>query len=506
MYFPWKTLTTLTVIFMLASLLFGSFYAYQNYYLQHIDSMTLDANTDTISVQVVTSVDPSLLTILCYDSYGNMHRQPLIGGIAIFSELNPQTRYTIRIEISGFHKLTGTYLQSITTDPQTQITHFTATAGDSDGAVDIHFTTEGTECKNWILTYSSPNTEPRQVYFKGHSLQIRDLLIGEVYTFTLSREDGGPLSGQTQVQYTAKEVLLAQNITFTQCSHGSLSVQWDSPNHEDDIVWIVRCYNSAGYEQTITTTDLTTTFTEINHDVSYAVDIVAEGMTRHTTQTIPANPITIEDFHFSITDDEMLLVSWDYFGKSPADGWNLEYSINNTPFQSQMSNSNSATVPLIPGAIYRFTVTANGDMIQFGGNGTYWNSAEDFSDYGISSEDVTGRLCIRPDVENWTRDDVRPDTLTDTFLPGQAAGLILQSGTDPETAEDMVRLYFVIHDIHGNFVDVVSMDALWYQLWTDGCCTLDLPTLPAATEFYVLYVYVDGALLTQLDFIIGESE
>ena len=229
-------------------------------------------------------------------------------------------------------------------------------------------------------------------------------------------------------------------------------------------------------------------------------------MTQHVTKTIPANPITVEDFLFSHTEDGMLQVSWEFSGNAPADGWYLEYTIHNTPCQGQMTNTNTATIPLIPGAIYRFSVTANGDLVQFGGNGTYRNSAEAFNNYGISSADVTRRLCIRPDVENWTRDDVTSDALTDTFLPGQAAGLILQVGMEPESAEDMVRLYFVIHDIHGNYVDSVFMDVLWYQLWNDDCCTLDLPSLPAATEFYVLYVYVDGALLTQLDFIIGESE
>lgn len=504
--FPWRTISVLTVIFMLASLLFGGFYFYRDYYLQHIDAMALETTGDMLSVKVTTSIDPSLLTVLCYDSYGNTQRQPLIGGVAIFSDLHPQTRYTIRVEISGFHKLTGTYLQSITTDPQTNITHFTATAGDSDGAVDIHFALEGPECENWILTYSSPNTEPRQVYFKGHALQIRDLMTGETYTFTLAREDGNPLIGETQVEYTVKKTILPQNVTITQCGNGILTVQWDAPENEDEVLWIVRCYNSAGYQQTITTTSLSATFTGLTHDVSCAVDVSAEGMTQHVTQTIPANPITVENFLFSLTEDGMLQVSWEFSGNSPEEGWYLEYSVHNTPCQSQMTNTNSATVPLIPGAIYRFSVTANGDLIQFGGNGTYWNSAETFNNYGISSEDVIGQLCIRPNVDNWTRDDVTPDALTDTFLPGQAAGIILQTRRDPELAEDMVRLYLVIHDIHGNYVRSFYMDVMWYQLWADGCCTLDLPTLPAATEFYVLYVYVDGELLTQLDFIIAESE
>ena len=504
--FPWRIISVLTVIFMLASLLFGGFYFYRDYYLQHIDAMILETSGDMLSVKVNTAIDPSLLTVLCYDSYGNTQRQPLTGGVAIFSDLHPQTRYTVRVEISGFHKLTGTYLQSITTDPQTNITHFTATAGDSDGTVDIHFTLEGLECDNWILTYSSANTEPRQVYFKGHALQIRDLVIGEHYIFTLSREDGNPLIGETQVEYTVKKTILPKNVAITQCGNGSLTVQWEAPENENGVQWIVRCYNSAGYQQTITTSSLSATFTGLTHDVSCAVDVSAEGMTQHVTKTIPANPITVEDFLFSLTEDGMLQVTWKFSGKAPANGWYLEYTIHNTPCQGQMTDTNTAAVPLIPGAIYRFTVTANGDLVQFGGNGTYWNSAEDFSDYGISSADVIGRLCIRPDAENWTRDDVTPDALTDTFLPGQAAGLILQSGTDPETAEDMVRLYFVIHDIHGNYVDAVFMDVLWYQLWNDDCCTLDLPTLPAATEFYVLYVYIDGSLLTQLDFIIAERE
>lgn len=503
--FPWRPICTLTVIFMLVSLLFGGFYFYRDYYLQNIDSMTLHTTGDMLSVKVETSIDSSLLTVLCYDSYGNTQRQPLTGGVAIFSELHPQTRYTVRIEISGFHKITGQYLQSITTDPQTEISHFTITAGDSDGAVDIHFNAKGLACENWIMTYSSANTEARQVYFKGTSIQIRDLMIGETYTFQLEREDRNPLIGQTQVEYTAKKTILAQNVTITQCGNGSLTVKWDSPEKNGDILWTVRCYNSTGYQQTVTTTDLFATFTGLNHDVSCIVDIAADGMTQHVTQTIPANPITIEDFQFAITEDGMLQVSWAFSGNAP-EGWYLEYTINNFATEPQMLSTNSITIPLIPDGIYRFHVTATGDLYQFGGHATYVNTAEDFDRFGLTKDTVDSQLFIFPETANGNQADFSQVVYTDTFSPDQTAGLMLHASEAFETAEDTVRVAFVILDLEGNMITAHFVDIPWYQLWSNDRCFVKLPALPAVADRYVLCMYVDGCLLTEVDFIIEESE
>ena len=54
--FPWRIISVLTVIFMLASLLFGGFYFYRDYYLQHIDAMVLETSGDMLSVKVNTAI------------------------------------------------------------------------------------------------------------------------------------------------------------------------------------------------------------------------------------------------------------------------------------------------------------------------------------------------------------------------------------------------------------------------------------------------------------------
>lgn len=504
--FPWKLMIAITLIVVLLSSAFTGYYYYCNYYLQNIDDMILEHNGDVLSVKVVTSADPSLLTVYCSDSYGNTQRQSVAAGVAIFTDLDPQTHYSVRVEISGFHKLTGTVSDSFTTAAQTQITELSAGIGSEDGSVVIRFRTEGPQVSNWIMTYSAPDTEERTVTFQGNSVQLRDLRIGSEYTFTLSREDGQSLAGQTQVQYTAGRILLPENLRFVSCGNGQLTIQWDAPDGSSDILWTVRCYNSAGYNQCITTSDTQASFNGMAHDVPCTVDVTAEGMTQWGSVTITANPITVGQFHFDVMHNGMLSVTWDYSGTEPA-SWVLEYTIDGAAMKPVATFENNASILLIPGAEYHLNVTAHGAGAQFGGNCHYsCPEAEPFQGYGITAEDLQSQLCLRPSQENWTAADVPEDQYVSVFTPGQKAGLVIRRPTAPEASADRVTIRLVFRDSTGKVINALDIPIMWDQLWANGDYAADIRWLPVEAGEYSIRLYIDDQYVEELAFSITGAQ
>lgn len=504
--FPWKLIVCLTIVIAILSTVFAGFYYYHNHYLQHIDDLILTQNGDILSVKIVSSVDQSLLTVICSDRYGNTQRQSVAAGVAIFTDLDPQTNYQIRLEISGFHKLTGKVSGSFSTPAQAQISNLVAEIGSEDGSVQIHFSTEGPDVDLWTLTYSAPGEDARIIHFQGKSVQISQLEIGLEYTFTLSRQDGQTLSGQTQVQFTASRILLPENLQIVSCGNGSLTLQWDAPASDQEIIWIVRCYNSSGYNQSITTTDTTVTFTGMGHDVPCTVDVTAEGMTRGGSITVTADPVSVEQFHFTITEDRLLQVSWDHWGTA-AQGWLLEYSVDGMAQPALTLSENSAKLLWVPGCEYRIQVTALDVTEQFGGSCSYLcPQAPALDQWGMTADSVSGNLCIRPEAENWTAQDVAEDGYTTVFSPGQAIGLVLHTSGEPQFTDASVVIQFYVRNASGELVSIEQYDIVLALQWTaDGCC-LDIPWMADTTGEYTISVYCDGSHVGQWSFSLQETE
>lgn len=505
--FPWRILALACVILALMAAAMGGYYFHQHYYLQTIDRLSITQTGDVVSVEIAGDVDNSLLTVICSDSYGNSYRQSVVAGIAIFPDLHPQTHYSIRLEISGWHKLAGSTVGSITTAAQTFVTSLSAGIGNHDGSVLLQFQTEGPAVDKWIVTYY-PTAHPAlqiSLPFQGNSVEIPGLQIDSEYIFVLSRADGLSISGHTETKYIAAKIILAQNPQIIACANGSLTVQWTAPENTRNTLWIVRCYNASGYDQRITTGDLTATFENLTHDVPCTVEITAQDMKQSTQITVPAEPVTIGNFSFTENGNE-LTVSWQYSGQANA-GWMLEYTIDGQMQPAQRLESNRVIVPLIPGSIYTFQVEAVDVKLQFGGSETYESAeAELFDQWGIRAEDVEGMLCLRPEVENWTAADVSDDLYASVFSALQQAGLVLHTENLPDEVSETINVQLVIRDAFGNLIAVTNLCLQWDILWIDGSCALDLPSLPTECGEYTVSVYFGGKRMGQWTFSVEETE
>lgn len=509
-----KLLTVVVVLLILALLGFGAFAYYQNVYLQTVDAIHVTGDRHQLTVTVDTQIDPALLTVICSDNYGNVETKPLNEAGVSFSDLLPNTIYRIELEMEGFHKLVGQTSDIFTTDTSTSIVSFTAVTGSVDGSVMLSFAVDGQEPEEWTVVYQAEGEEEQRQTFTGHSVTIHDLAVSKVYTFTLEAGEDLSLGGTTSLNFMASRLILAQDLTITSTGMSDMTVHWNAPG---DIVvdsWNVRCYNDAGYEEQRTVTDTEVSFTGVDPNQSYTVEVTASGMTQAARTSITANPIHISDYHVEASDYEELTLSWEHTGAAPDGGWLVMYTIDGSESSSVIKSDSTSIVvsPQIPGADYQFTVYAADATSIFGNVYDYTcPEAPDFTyeEAGLAAQDMEAHLVKTPDQEGWQFDSMSEDDFTDQFQVGDGISVVLHGTTNFHLPGYELKILYVIEDAHGNvFPDLTSEDSDWWkELWYAGDYhygELDVPTVPTNPGSYQLTVYFNGMKVTSLPFTITE--
>ncbi len=497
-------LILLLVLSLTAATALGGWYYYRNIYQQHIESLIVNGTENMLSVQVNSRIDEDLLTVYCTDSYGNSYSSPVTAGIAIFEKLAPQTRYTVRVEIDGFHALTGMSTTSFTTATQTNILSFQAAVGPVDGSVLLSFTLEGKDTEEWTVTYSADNVPEKSQTFTGRSVTVSDLVIGANYTFTLSSAEELYMIGQTQVSFLARKLLFAQDLAILACGGGSLTASWNAPDGETVESWTVRCYNESGYNETFTTTETSYTFTGLDHSVPCTVEVFAEGMNQSQFVQIQANPVTVNAFHFDGSDQKQLNISWDFLGTAPEGGWIVHVTVDGTALPQQTVAANSATTIYVPEAKYEIRIVPANGVPCFNTDTTYETpEAETFAGFDLTAADLTVRLCLRPDQETWDYNNVAESAYKTSFKADERAAVTILSVNRRQKVDETVMVTLVLRKSDGTLVQTEVSDIGWLDIWSSSRKgKLDLPALPQELGDYTLSIYFNGQIVTVQNFSI----
>ena len=503
-----RLIATLTFLLALCMAGLAGFWYYQNIYLQAINRILINGTRDQLTVTVDTDVKESLLSVTCSDSHGNSKTQPLSGGTAIFTGLEPSTLYTVQLDVDGFHKLVGKTSDIFTTDATTNILSFTSVAGMEDGSVVLNFTVGGEEPDAWSVTYSAENEEPKTETFEGHSVSISGLSVGKVYTFTLDAGEDLTLGGEKSIQLMASRLILAENLRISASSDSEITLAWDTPGDVLVDSWDVRCYSDNGYDERQTVTDSQAVFIGINPTDSYTLEVVASGMTQPARIGITANPIRIEDF--TVTDDgsRKLSVDWNYVGNAPKDGWLLLYTIDGGGQSvAKCDKATAAITTRIPGARYTLTLQAADGTSVLGGLQTYTcPDAVPFNQFEFSADTLEADLLVTPDSK-WYADKIEDGTFTDSFASGEGISVALRNSESFYLPGTEVEVVFAIRDAYGNVLpDFTSVEKMyWKNIWlgsSSQCGELEVPSVPTASGSYVLHIYVDGMTMAELPFAI----
>ena len=504
-----RLIATLTFLVALCLAGLAGFWYYQNIYLQAINRILISGTRDQLTVIVDTQAEEALLTVTCSDNHGNSQSQPLSGGTAVFTDLQPSTLYTIQLDIDGFHKLVGKTSDIFTTDATTNILSFTTVAGTEDGSVVLSFTAEGEEPEQWSVHYSAENEEPREETFEGHSVSITGLTVGKLYTFTLDAGDKLTLGGEKSLQFVATRLIVADNLTLSSSSDSEIIVHWDAPGDVLVDSWSVRCYSDNGYDEKKTVTDTEAVFIGVDPSASYSVEVVAAGMTQPARTSITADPIRIAQLSVDDSKPRSLTVNWDYSGNKPDGGWLLIYTVDSAGRSVVKCDQPQAVIaPKVPGAKYSIALQAADGTSVLGGVSTYTcPSAPAFNQFEFSAENAEAKLLRTPSQTKWYYEKVEDSAFTDTFLSGESISVGVRNSNSFYLPGTEVEILYVIRDAYGNVLPeyLASEKVFWKNIWAGGdarCGEFTIPKVPENTGSYELTLIVEGMEMAKLPFTI----
>lgn len=502
-------LVSFLIVLLLLAMGAAGFLFWNSYYLQNVDSIQIDGSMNEMVVTVQSNIDETLLTVVCVDSYGTATRQSVRNGQAVFRDLNPASLYKVNLEISGFHKLTGQVSGIFTTESITNVVSFTSITGPEDGSVLLSFTVEGHEPEGWKVVYFAEDEPMLSKTFTGHNVTVENLVIGKVYTFQLETGDESPLTGNAALDFTAIELVLANELTVVSVEDGVMTVQWKQPASGPVEQWHVRCY-SENYESSLDTAETTATFSGLEADCSYTVEVTAVGMTQPARTSITANPITLSVLSVEDTGEQLIL-TWNHSGDAPEDGWLVMYSIDNNsmPNVLKCEDTSAEITPRIPGAVYSFTIQAGENVSVFNSTTTFTcPDGGNFFGHAISSYKLTAQLLPTPDNAGWNSFNVPNDAFTTEFAPGQSISMVIRVNAPFYLDDEPVDILYVIRDADGNAIPELTygLEANWAHLWEAQdyhYCSLNTTKAPTAPGSYTLTVYFDGGIALSIPFTVS---
>lgn len=496
-------LAAIVAVLLAAVIGVSGYLFYQHYYLQTILAINLTGTEDRLTVQLNTQVSDELLTVLCTDTYGNTIRKNVVNSIATFQDLKPSTRYKISVEISGFHKLIGATTGVHVTSDQTSIVNFTAATGSEDGSVILNFTVQGPDTGEWKVTYTAEGEEEKSVTFSGRMVTLNGLTIGKEYTFRLEPTTPLYMVGTDTVTYTASAIVYAEDLAIQGFRGNAMTVTWKAPENVTVNNWVVRCYNDVGFDKTITVTDTTAVFEDLDSSTAYTVEVNAAGMTLGTRAFVSANSVSITDVQVDDSNRNQLAVSWSFEGNAPEGGWLLLYSIDGSEAQQvvKCTESNGVIAPIVPGSRYTIAIQpANGSTV-FGGTYTYEApAAQVFSGYLLTAANMNFNMCKTPAKADWTQYDVPAADYTTTFTVGSNASFAVYVNHEYNVSSDIIVTLFVIRDAEGKIVSTATQSRIWTSMWYRGFGRFNIPALPQAPGNYTVEIYFNGTSVTSQQF------
>lgn len=494
----------LSAVLAILLLVSGFFYYRQNYYLQSVNGIIADTFEDQAIITLDTSIDNSLLTVICTDIYGNTKQLQPENNTVTFTSLTAGTTYKITLSIEGHHKLIGNTATSFTTAPQTNIVSFTAICADTDGSAILKFSVQGTDSQAWYVYYSTDNEPERSIPCNGHMATVTGLTVGKTYTFRLVPETELYLVGNDTLEYTALPVIYPENLTLHGYDSGKLLVSWNTPAGLAVESWTVRCYNNDGFDYTTTVTDTQIALEGLDPAIGYTVDVKAAGMSVSKWTTITANSITFRDLTLDDSVPGQLTVTWSHEGVAPSNGWQLTYSIDGGEKHILTCEETTATIfDLLPGSTYSIGFVLPEDITVFGGTAQYSVPFETFDAYGLTAEDFTLRMCWTPDREEWYWNQLWEEDFTNVFAPGENASFVIRGDAEIEAANVQMATLFLIRTADGTFVSITAGDPFDWGKWDGNYSQLDMPGLPAEPGDYQVQIFFDYQYVATVPFTVS---
>ncbi len=500
---------TILIIMFLSVILAGTLF-YFFHYLQKIDSLTVTGSKDGMQVTIVSDVDDTMLTVVCTDIYGKSVVAPVINGHAEFSGLAADTEYTVTVEISGFHQLTGQTTANYFTPSKTSILSINTITGTIPGSIEVSFSVDGPDSDRWLITYKTGNEPSKTAVINGHSFTLTGLEIGSKYTAHIAPEKELYISGQQEFTFEAMDVIIAQDLKIVSCADSKLTVEWTVPEGSVVDSWTVTCSNGSDYNKTITVTEPTATFEDLDCTDAFTVDVKAENQSVGQQVSVGANSVTISNIVANTSEAGVLKLTWDS-SIVPEAGWIIAYTIKGMEeVQYIYTAENSITIlPAIPKTEYAFQITTQNNSDMFGNhftcttpnNGSFYRQ---YGEYVTKASNIRFDMCLTPEVEDWERSDLAPEDYRNTFKIGEKGSFLGRITAKYGISYEDIVIAYVIAKNDGSIYSINSQTRAWSTIWYKSFGELDIPALPEEVGKYTISIYFNGQFVKKIAFEMTE--
>ena len=500
-----------SVIFLLiAAVLAVGYFIYQHFYVIHIDSILLNGSENSLTVQITTDADEAQLKVICVDTYGNQLPASVIDGKAEFNDLLPSTAYNIKIVADGHRTVKGVGNLNYSTPTQTNIVQFDAITGATDGSVILNFTVDGPDSTKWTVFYSAEGEPERSAEVLAHRASIDGLTVGKEYKFRLVPDDDLYFMGKSEILYTARKVIKAENVEIVSCINNELVVKWSSPADEKVTAWQVSCTGGT-YNQTVTVTETTVTFKNLDHTSNFIVEVKAENMSEGVKKDIAANTATVSDLKADNSQSGALKLTWNTSLPVPADGWKLYYAVSGIESKDSVvcSKNEAVITPVIPNATYRIWLTDSKDApLLSASTEAKTGSAPDYiqkvGKLELKRSDLKFRMYKTSDLQEWDGEDLEDLSIASSFAANASASFLIEiTNEDIVLTDDAVEIMYVIRDAESAPVLHSTTTSTLAKMWKGDYCKLQLPPMPTTAGTYTIDVYFNGGLAASQQFKIS---
>lgn len=500
----WLRNTILTILVL--SMGAVGYLFYTGYYLQPIETFDLiEHENGDLTVLVSSPIDEAKLTVVCSDTYGNQSYQKVENGKALFTDLAPDSAYTVQVVIDGFHKLTGDTSGAFTTPVRTNVVQFQAVTGSEDCSAILSFVIDGPDSAEWKITYNSDDGEEQSATFTGHMYTITGLTEGKEYKFNLAPVTDLNYTGITELTHKASKIVKAQNLQITGCINGVLSATWSAAEDSNVDSWTVRCYNESGYNKTVAVNETKASFEGVDLTTAYTVEVTAANMSVNEKAFAAANSITVTEFKADTSESGMISLSWNSGDYKPEKGWLLMYSVDGSPSMevADISTNSAKLTNLLPKSNYTFTLqTKDGPAVLGGQISVSTPDGKDFSGYGVKAKNMTFSMCETPSKKNWDKDDVKSGDYKTTFAASEKASFLVKLSKNPKTSKDKITITYVVRNKEKAVISISSTSTTWKKMWTNRYCELNVPAMPASAGEYSIDIYFNEALAHSQNFTV----
>lgn len=488
-------------------LLFGAaLYFLVSWYFVRVTSLrVVSSTTEQFVLEVESKDDPSHYLVTCTDVHGVAYSGTREGNSYTFTGLEENTVYTVSLRAAGRHRLSGASVSelNVTTPESTEITEFTASLGDEDGAVVLNLSYVGPAPVQWVLSYQDSSGATNSTAFSGTTATLSGLSLNQKYTFTLESTDNIYLSGSTTAQIDVLPLVKISGYGFSELTQDALTFVW-TPEEHSPAAWQVTCEaeDFTTVSETVTEPSFHVSVPDLSRE--YTITVNAPGMNAPLVYTLPADPVVAANLTATASADGTAVISWETIAGEPAGGWYVSYGAttsNHDPAIAEASGNSVALSNLIPEATYRITLQPADGSTVYGTSETTMDTPETgtMDAYGVSPSNTYISLWDKPAGNEWNY--LSLSVSKSTFAAEDEIAVCLQV-TSRRNSSNTVQILYVIRDADGNPVSDAADTRSWNDMWYQLRHTSAIPN-PGTAGDYTLEVYVNHALLKRIGFTIS---